>query len=39
MLLNFEHLIFVSLDVLSYYNKDAWRNQNKVITKGNIINK
>ena len=39
MLLNFEHLVFPALDVFSYYNKDAWRNQNKAINKGNIISK
>ena len=39
MLQNFEHLVFLALDVLSYYNKDALRNQNKAISKGNIISK
>ena len=38
-LLNFEHLVFAVLDVFFYYNKDAWRNQNKAINKENIINK
>ena len=39
MLQNFEHLVFLALDVFSYYNKDALRNQNKAINKGNIISK
>ena len=39
MLQNFEHLVFLALDVFPYYNKDALRNQNKAINKGNIISK
>ena len=39
MLLNFEHLVFPALDVFSYYNKDAWRNQKKSINKRKIISK
>ena len=33
-MLYFEHLGFLALhNVFSYYNKDTWRNQNKVINK------
>ena len=39
MLLNFENLAFPALDLFSYYDKDASRNQNKAINKGNIISK
>ena len=33
MVLNFEHVVFPALDVLSYYKNDAWRIQNKAINK------
>ena len=39
MLQNFEHLIFLALDVFSCYNKDALRNQSKAINKGNTTSK
>ena len=38
MLLYFEHWGFLALDkLLSYYNKDTWNNQNKVIIERNIV--
>ena len=37
-LYKFKHWVFLVLDnVFSYYNKDTWINQNKVIIKRNII--
>ena len=38
MLLYFKHQVFLALDIVfSYYNKDTWKNQNKVINKRNIV--
>ena len=37
-LLYFEHQVFLALDkVFCYYDKDTWRNQNKVIDERNIV--
>ena len=37
MLLYFEQQVFLVLDEFSYFNKNIWRNQNKVISKRNIV--